>query len=83
MTQYSVDASTMGQFLETGKGVETPKDEKPRVFRYQNIIGDKLYKTAILFSNPEAALPFKAPELNKYVGYLKTNSKEGLVRLEV
>ena len=46
-------------------------------------IGDKLYKTAILFSNPEAALPFKAPELNKYVGYLKTNSKEGLVRLEV
>jgi len=46
-------------------------------------IGDKLYKTAILFSNPETALPFKAPELNKYMGYLKTADEEGLVQLEM
>lgn len=46
-------------------------------------ISDKLYKTAIIFSNPETVLPFKAPELDKYVGYLKTTDKEGLVQLEM
>lgn len=46
-------------------------------------ICDKLYKTTILFSNPETALPFKAPELSKYTGYLKTANKEGLVQLEI
>ena len=46
-------------------------------------ISDKLYKTAILFSNPETTLLFKAPELGKYIGYLKTADREGLVQLEM
>lgn len=46
-------------------------------------IADKLYKTIVLFSNPETAITCKAPELSKYTGYLKTDDKEGLVQLEM
>jgi hypothetical protein len=46
-------------------------------------ISNKLYKTAITFSEPETALPFKIPVLDKYVGYLKTADKEGLIKLEM
>lgn len=46
-------------------------------------ISDKLYKTTITFSEPETALPFKRPVLDKYVGYLKTADKEGLIKLEM
>jgi len=44
-------------------------------------ISSKLYKTTILFSNPETLLYIKAPELKKYTGYLKTANKEGFVKL--
>lgn len=46
-------------------------------------ISDKLYKTTILFSNPEKTLLFKTPALSKYTGYLKTANKEGVVKLEI
>jgi hypothetical protein len=46
-------------------------------------ISDKFYKTTITFSEPETALPFETPALDKYVGYLKTADKEGLVKLEM
>jgi hypothetical protein len=46
-------------------------------------ISDKLYKTTITFSEPETPLSFKTPVLDKYIGYLKTADKEGLVKLEM
>lgn len=46
-------------------------------------ISDKLYKTAITFSEPETPLPFKTPVMDKYIGYLKAADKEGLVKLHM
>lgn len=46
-------------------------------------ISDKLYKTTITFSETETPLSFKTPALDKYIGYLKTANKEGLVKLEM
>lgn len=46
-------------------------------------ISDKLYKTTITFSEPETTLPFKTPALDKYVGYLKTADKKGIIKLEM
>lgn len=43
----------------------------------------KLYKTTVLFSNPEISLSVKAPELEKYTGYLNTGNKAGIVKLEM
>ena len=51
------------------------------VFKKQ--ISDKSYKTTITFSEPETPLSFKTPMLEKYVGYLKTTTQEGFVKLEM
>jgi hypothetical protein len=46
-------------------------------------ISGKFYKTTISFSQPETFVNFQTPALEKYVGYLKTVDKEGLVKLKV
>lgn len=46
-------------------------------------ISKKPFRTIISFSQPEIPVSFKTPALEKYVGYLKTNDKEGLVRIVI
>ena len=42
----------------------------------------KGYKTIVAFSKPEFSLPFKLPALEKYDGYLWSEKKSGLVKVE-
>lgn len=46
-------------------------------------ISDKLYQTTISFSQPDTAVDFKTPILEKYTGYLKTTDKEGFVQIKM
>ena len=46
-------------------------------------ISDKLYQTTISFSQPDTAVDFKTPILEKYSGYLETTDKEGLVQIKM
>ena len=40
------------------------------------------FKTIIAFSKPEISLPIEVPVLEKYVGYLSSNNKKGLVEIK-
>lgn len=44
-------------------------------------ISDKHYKTTIAFSESENSSTFKTPALDKYIGYLKADDREGLIKL--
>jgi hypothetical protein len=45
-------------------------------------ISKKDFKTIIAFSKPEIDLPIEIPTLEKYVGYLSSQNKSGLVAIE-
>lgn len=45
-------------------------------------ISKKDFKTMIAFSKPEIDLPIEIPTLEKYVGYLSSQNKKGLVTIQ-
>ena len=46
-------------------------------------ISEKQFTTLIVFSDPKTLLPIKIPKLERYIGYLKTTNKEGLVKVNM
>ncbi len=49
----------------------------------KNQIGEKSFKTTVTFSEPETPLTFQVPVLDKYIGFLKTADKEGLISIQM
>ncbi len=48
---------------------------------FKEKINEKEFKTIIVFAKPKIKLPIIVPELDRYVGYLKSELEEGLVRI--
>ena len=46
-------------------------------------ICEKQFKTIIAFSKPDIKIPIDVPELEKYSGYLRSEVKEGIVKVEM
>jgi len=48
---------------------------------YKNRLLDKNWATQIFFSSPKTEVQLKIPKLEKYKGFMKSDSKEGIVSL--
>lgn len=49
----------------------------------KDALARKQYETIIAFSQPITPLPLAVPTLERFIGYLKNNGKEGLIKIEM